>query len=516
MRNLTAGLIIIGVITLALIISPSIKRQLDGTNDIYQAQQRLELQQAQFNAQIDNQRATTTAPAQIVLTYALIMAGIIGMFGTLWISADAYQQRRVPLVKTDAYGRLPLSRATITDPQRADQMLMATLATIQQAAHVMIAQAEAQQRLAERLTLTLRDPGTRQLPHLQEVQPASAPLPTTPTFSDLVRAGEIHSGRGLILGYEDGQPIRGTWKDLYSTALAGMSGTGKTTTQRWLAAQTAIKGARFVIIDPHRDAEPDEETGEYAQLSKALEPLRYTYLCEPAATDREVLDAVRFVADIGQRRINGEERNAYPVIAWLDEVTSLLGRSTISDELAGLLEKIAQEYRKVGVFASLSGQIWTSSRAGGTELRDSLASVICHRMKPHQARLLLSKEDAAQTGRLAPGQAVLWRTTGESHIIMIPNTTPADLMTLEAPRKHYGSTMEAPAEAPNTAVERPKLQSPDDERLLAQFLAGKDISTIAKERTKTTGGRPYTDELQRVNNIIRTYAIPTRTADKTA
>jgi len=495
-------------LVLAVILAPSIKRQLDGTTDTYQAQQRLELRQAEYTAQLDNQHAAATAPGRVALTYAAIIAAIVLMGVVIWTGQDAYQQRRTPLVHADSYGRLPVSRRTVTDPQRAEQMLMATMATIQQAAQIMIAQAEAQARLAERLTITMRESQARQLPPPADERQAPSTPASTPSFSDLLRAGQINAGKGLILGYENGEPVSGTWKDLYSTALAGLSGTGKTTTQRFLAGQTALKGARFVVIDPHRDAEPDED-GEYQQLSKALEPLDYAFLCAPAATDAEILESVRFLADIGKRRVTGKESVAYPVIAWLDETTSLLSRSSVADELATLLERIAQEYRKVGVFASLSGQIWKATHAGGTALRDSLASVICHRMKPGQARLLLTSEDANRAARLDIGQAVLWRTTGQSQVITIPNTTAADLAMLAAPRKHPGSHMEAPAEAPNTAAERPKLQSPDEERVISAFVAGRDVSDIAKERAEgKSSGRKYSDELAQVNRVIRRHAAP--------
>ena len=72
------------------------------------------------------------------------------------------------------------------------------------------------------------------------------------------------------------------------------------------------------------------------------------------------------------------------------------------DELAELLERIAQEYRKRFVFVCGSGQIWTAARTS-SELRDSFASAICHRMKRNQARLLLPTEEAATVERLVTG-----------------------------------------------------------------------------------------------------------------
>jgi hypothetical protein len=76
---------------------------------------------------------------------------------------------------------------------------------------------------------------------------------TVPSFGDLLSSGRIGKGNPLVLGFDeaDNSEVNGTWLDLHSTAIGGMPGTGKTTTQRFLACQTALQGARFAIIDPH-------------------------------------------------------------------------------------------------------------------------------------------------------------------------------------------------------------------------------------------------------------------------
>src|SRR5262249_7847986 len=150
-------------------------------------------------------------------------------------------------------------------------------------------------------------------------------------------------------------------------------------------------------------------------LAATLDPLRGIFLCEPASEPRAILDLVRYVADIGEQRIQGRSRDRTPIILWLDELTGVLRRRDVGDALAELLEKIAQEYRKRYVYLSASGQIWTAARAT-SELRDSFASVICHRMKRSQARLLLPTEEAALVERLPTGRAVLWRTSGATSV----------------------------------------------------------------------------------------------------
>lgn len=243
-----------------------------------------------------------------------------------------------------------------------------------------------------------------------------------PTFEQLLARGELGRGRPLLLGLGgDGARLYGSWLDLYSTAVAGISGSGKTTSQRFIAAQSALHGAGFVVADPQASAGADS-------LAATLDPLRACYLCEAASTERAILDAVRYVAALGHGRIAGRDSSRRPVVLWVDEATALLGHSAIGPELARLLEEIAQQYRKVGVYASISGQLWTAERAGGTALRDSLASLLIHRLRANQARLLLPRGQARNAEALLVGRALLWRAGAAATVeIAIPNTTAADV-----------------------------------------------------------------------------------------
>lgn len=246
-------------------------------------------------------------------------------------------------------------------------------------------------------------------------------LAPAPSFAQLLAGGRVGRGNPLLLGFdtETGAELAGSWLDLYSTAVSGMPGSGKTTSQRFLACQTALHGARFAVCDPHAGAADDS-------LAATLAPLSTAFVCEPASGDRAILEIVRYVADVGRRRVSGQDRDLTPLILWVDELTSLLGRSSVAGELAELLERVAQEHRKRAVFVCASGQIWTAARTS-SELRDSFASVLCHRMKRSQARLLLPTDEAEQAERLPVGQAVLWRTSGATSTVQIPLTTAQDV-----------------------------------------------------------------------------------------
>jgi len=237
-----------------------------------------------------------------------------------------------------------------------------------------------------------------------------------------LNAGRISKNNPLLLGFdtETAAPIEGTWKDLYSSAIAGVSGSGKTTTVRFLAAQSALHAVRWVLLDPHADAGDDS-------LAGTLAPLSSTFLCAPAIQPRAVLESVRLVTEELDRRLAGRSAHRYPLVIAADEFTSLM-RGDLAEPLAALIERIAQEGRKVLVFALVSGQVWTAERTGGSALRDSLASCYVHRMKRRQANHLLQLGDELpETLNLQTGHALLYRTTGELIEVAIPNTTADDV-----------------------------------------------------------------------------------------
>lgn len=375
-------------------------------------------------------------------------------------------------------------------------------------------------------------------PALLPADTAAEPV-AAPAFAELLTTGRVGLGPDgralpLVLGFdaESGAELVGSWLDLYSTAVAGLPGAGKTTTQRFLACQTALMGARFVVVDPHAEAGADS-------LAATLDPLRAAYLCDAASDDAAILAAVRLVADIGERRVKGLDPDTTPVILWADELTKLLGRSTVGPELGQLLEAVAQEYRKKRVFVCGSGQIWTAARTG-SELRDSFASAIVHRMKRNQARMLLPTEEAAQAERLDTGRAILWRTSGATATVAIPLTTGEDVrrvgaLLAGAPQaagdasagpmaRPFGFRPQAatapaagarpgpgPESGPGGASASGRATAtldPEAARLLAKFAAGASVHDLAAELAGTTnpGDRRYKAARAQVEALLRQLA----------
>lgn len=532
-----AVLVVSGLIVTDRLTDPARGRVANATALVAEANAREQVETDKQQADLNRQAAQNwqwyeqawIAPAWAIFSSTLPVLLTVALGAGLVVALDAYRLRRRPLVWADRRGTLPVDRGqvealTAVAVGLLDQHQQASGAAALAGASRQVWPQTYSPHISIKQDIVRPAPASPALPAPEPEAPAFK----APTFADLLTGGTIGEGQPLLLGFDasNGEAMTGSWLDLYSTAVAGMSGTGKTTSQRFLAAQVALQGARFVVVDPHAGAGGDS-------LAGTLAPLSSLFLCEPASTDKAILDAVHLVADIGQRRVQGRDRDRTPIILWLDECTSLLGRGAIKDELGELLERIAQEYRKRWVFACASGQIWTASRSGGSELRDSFASVLCHRMKRAQARLLLPLEEAQTVERLATGSAVLWRTSGESAVIRVPLTVQADIEGVARLLDGGGSRLPSDFQVtsprlpsdpagwvtvPHAEVnvtgrngaevnaEAPTIATPEALRAARLFMDGVSPAQIVQELrgiNSTGGGRAYQRALDEVLGLIR-------------
>lgn len=363
------------------------------------------------------------------------------------------------------------------------------------------------------------------------VLPADEParVVEAPSFAALLDAGRIGRGNPMLLGYDPaGAPLEGSWLDLYSCGVGGLSGSGKSWTAVFLAAQAALFGTRIVLLDPH--------ASNAESLAARLGPLAPRFLCAPAESPREMGQAVELVAEELRRRKAGARGE--PVLFIADEY-SALQRGELADPLAALVEGLGQEGRKLGLYALVAGQVWTASRAGGTEVRDSLASAYVHRCRPAQARYLTGMTAADLPGdllELPAGGAYLLSTAGDFRRVTIPRMAPADVArvaelaqaggpatTGPAPRPlgfHAPAPAQAPAQArpgpgPDSGPARasasgsgiPPLDA-EAARVLARFAAGATVHDLAVELggDANPGSRKYKAARERVEALLRALA----------
>jgi hypothetical protein len=242
------------------------------------------------------------------------------------------------------------------------------------------------------------------------------------TFWQLYQGGQLPR-KGFLMGYtldDNSEPITADWRDLYSALIGGKSGTGKSTLIRSILAQSAMQGGRFVVVDPHYGA------GEES-LGASLQPLRTLLLCDIAADERQMIDALGYVSAIGQRRLKGVDPERWPLVLVVDETTALFQRSQVSHQLARVLGEISQETRKVGVYALCIGQNF-DGRIMDTTIRNSFVSMLSMPARRDVARV---QSGNTEFGRMAEalkiGQCVWLTPTGDLYRLAVPNCTQQDL-----------------------------------------------------------------------------------------
>ena len=257
------------------------------------------------------------------------------------------------------------------------------------------------------------------LPNRPGVELPATGVAIAPSMTALLQDQVIGPGRPLILGFAEvtGRPIVGDLKTIYSSAVGGFPGSGKTVTCAFIVAQAVLAGATIAVVDPHADAD--------GSLAQTLAPLRPVMALPPASDDREILQVVDYARGELQQRLHGSP--GAPLVVTFDEWTSLVRRSRIRDTLTAFVELVAQEGRKAGVYCLLAGQNWSVDAAGGSPLRDALASAFVHRSRPTQARVLVPGIDSQEVAKLPPGRALLYTSRGDLERVAIPMVRRGDL-----------------------------------------------------------------------------------------
>lgn len=448
---------------------------------------------------------TTLLPVAVTGAAGLALLGLAAVGVAGWMAVDTYRRRRW-LVWPDEHGQVPLPYDGVVAGQYAE--LSAGALAGWHAGEIERKKQPAIPANVERYTDSRKYVEGRPAP-AQLATPAQAQLATpepisVPTFAKLLTDGQIGQPGRLLLGYSEAGPLWGGWKDLYSSAVAGLQGSGKTTTVRFLAAQSAAQGARFVIIDPHAGAENDS-------LAATLAPLAPSFIADPATGEEAIRAIVSRVWQEFDARKSG--RRGPPLIVCIDEFTSLM-RSRVGMELAHLVEAVAQEGRKYGVYCLLSGQIWNVERSGGAPVRDALASAYVHRSKPQQARLLLPGA-GQEVLKLPVGHAILDRTNGERLTVAIPNTRATDLVSLGEWLAHSVVTSSGSASQPAEVASQDGAEGlpagsnpeipPDHAEIIARLRAGQTPHQIVKELFGVTSGRAYQRRRFEVQTLIARY-----------
>jgi hypothetical protein len=296
-----------------------------------------------------------------------------------------------------------------------------------------------------------------------EAKLAQIPAPSKPgqiqPFAELLDEGVIQAALlvGLIaLGYvyrEGEWVVRfGSWLDLYSCGVGGVSGSGKTTTVRFLLFQAMLAGARVLMIDPHIH-EPEESLAAQFSMFKDI------HVQKPCDDDPEkVAKRIRwFMNEYTRRKARGIKTPR--IIFVLDEFNEIIALlpTEIKKELAELMLRIAQSGRKFGLFAMVIGQRWSEQDLGGkpygAAIRTSLAATLAHRFTDEsQAQKLAGGKYGAQCLELNQGHYYFRDTHGTMSYTITPDTVSEDGMEIQRLLDALENTVESSVESAENTV----------------------------------------------------------------
>lgn len=432
---------------------------------------------------------------------------------------------KTQVIRLDENGLPPISRAVIDSGAMVQANMQAILAFIEsQRTHAPVPHS---------LTYAPHIKNDKGLTVAEPAGLLEAPIVQPKDFFQLYEAGSLPSNK-LLIGFdmEDNTPVITSWDNLYSCLIGGLSGMGKSTLICNLLAQSALQGGRFVVLDPHFNS------GDQS-LGASLAPLQERMLRPVAHDDKTMLSALAFVADVGKRRLEGKDKDRSPLVLIVDETTALLQRGAIAEQLIAVLEMIAQETRKVSIYAMCIGQNFAAEVMKSTA-RDSFVSMISCRARRKVARIQAdSPEFGLMAANLDRGQVVWMAPSGELKRVAVPNTTAEHLAhvgtVLNAQKNADGSwtaTGVKPSSKASSKQRQPLLSDdafddgltmPDDgfddafddaeplivdanaQRVLAMFYSGSDLpDAITTVYGVTKSGGKYQTISRQIQAILRT------------
>jgi hypothetical protein len=383
------------------------------------------------------------------LSSALVLIPLAGLFAWLWGFAQERQARAIAAQLEAEREGLIKDRYGETEPlwmyQRPD--VLAYIA----------ARHAATLRLEEAIAPHKRYSGVETLnegAHTEVHTDLGAPLELPAPIAPQLPAGPLllglrqkahRSGEHILVGFSEGdEPVYLRWGTAGPSAVAGGSGSGKTSTIRLMAAWHALNGGALVVLDPH--GKKDEG------LIKTIDALSSSFLFEPAIGEEAILRTLRAADRLMRRRIHGEESAAVPVMLIFDEFTSACRNFKSAPEIVNLLLNFGDEYRGVNGQALIAGHHWRGDildpRLGGA-LRSAIHTRIVHRIAPAEAKFLLTSKESQGIDRLPTGEGLFFDGVDDALRFRVPFLDDRALAEAAYPQ-HAGwplpTTIAAPAD----------------------------------------------------------------------
>jgi hypothetical protein len=259
--------------------------------------------------------------------------------------------------------------------------------------------------------------------------------PNHKSFRQLIEDGTLsrvlQMGK-MVFGYRTNGELRlGSWLDLYSVGVGGLSGTGKSTTVRNFLFQSILGKGKFIMVDPHISDEQESLAAQFRMFTNI-------HLLPPCdGTPKEVEKRIKWMKEEYFRRHKNGIKGP-PIVFILDEFNELVRflPDEIKKELADLLLTIAQGGRKFGIFAMIIAQRWSQQDLGGypygAAIRSSLSSILAHRLRDEgQAKALVGSKDSPRCTKLTTGHYLFSDTQGGLEEIITPDNSWKDVELIQ-------------------------------------------------------------------------------------
>ena len=262
------------------------------------------------------------------------------------------------------------------------------------------------------------------------------------TIVEMERAGLINrSGNSLLVGFssktQEGKGVGAQYIELEQLgvlALVGVSGSGKTSTIRFLLTQLLLLQANIFVCDPHGQTRREN-------LTKSIEPL--LPFLKLAISHEERFLAIQAFGTILAKRLEGTDSSTTPIVLILDEAPAHFLQCSAEElkETARIFQSTANEGRKVGVHAILLLQNVKHDFIGSRSIRSSLTHMIFHRTNEDETKLLipsLPQEFKRKIARLGIGKAFLFP---DSCMVDVPFINTDEIVAFE---QHYRDSLTRP------------------------------------------------------------------------
>lgn len=197
-----------------------------------------------------------------------------------------------------------------------------------------------------------------------------------------------------LLGYdESGQVKMAAQRDLYNMLLAGIPGSGKSTTGLWLAGQRVKAGGLYMASDPHLNYQDDQGR---KSLGASLSPFSSSRLIE---TDDGSVSGLMVKLNHMLRELAKRQKPGYVVRAednwiWIiDEFNSAIDAmedAGKTEQFAKGLALLQREGRKFGLHTMIMGHRFSRDDIGKVKIRSVASNILCAKMTDiNQAKTLI-------------------------------------------------------------------------------------------------------------------------------